>query len=366
MGFPSWSSSTRHLSFRCPRAPRSSSRNESHGHPRRSDGAKTGKIFRDFTSPRGVQRARGACARRGPYRPADRARPRRGCLRHARWRRVSTSPEGEASGSDPHLRASPSADVRRPPPLETRCGAAPEALRRTGVQRLRLLLTRRLAGTPPRRVAGARSPEDGLGWARTTGLPGESAHVGFTLVQHALLHASTRMRLSAREPKPAPRQPNTHRGTARSGRPRSALRGRRHRSPGRGQVPLPDCISFHFLRMARRQVIQMLRGHRTIVLTSARDAPSSTEEASRSGDRSAPCPEGPSSRRPRRPHPGDASAARVRIIVAAAPAGRSAPASSLRPCLHQTARGRLMVVGTPRVARLPPLRAPHWECACSS
>lgn len=111
---------------------------------------------------------------------------------------------------------------------------------------------------------------------------------------------------------------------------------------------------------------RMLRGHPTTVLTSARDAPPSTEGASRSGDRSAPCPEGPSSRRPRRPPPMRRERRRVRTVVAAARAGRSAPASSLRPCLHQTARGRLMVVGTPRVARLPPLRALHWECACSS
>lgn len=159
MGFPSWSSSTRHLSFRCPRALASSSRNESHV-PHRGEGAKTGEIFRATTSPRRVQRARGACARRGPYRPADRTRPRRGCLRHARWRRVSTSPEGEASGSDPRLRASPSADVRRPPRLESRCGAAPEAsLPDRGPER-RLLPARRLAGT-------RRDKSRGLGVLRT-------------------------------------------------------------------------------------------------------------------------------------------------------------------------------------------------------
>jgi hypothetical protein len=245
MGFPSWSSSTRHLSFRCPRALASSSRNESHV-PHRGEGAKTGEIFRATTSPRRVQRARGACARRGPYRPADRTRPRRGCLRHARWRRVSTSPEGEASGSDPRLRASPSADVRRPPRLESRCGAAPEAsLPDRGPER-RLLPARRLAGTRRDRSRGLgvlRTDSDGLARrvspARLpmSASPWSSMHCCTPPSGCGCLRASRSPLLAS----------HSHRGTPRGGRPRSALREHRHHPPGRSRgsaaglhlVPLP-------------------------------------------------------------------------------------------------------------------------------
>jgi hypothetical protein len=366
MGFPSWSSSTRHLSFRCPRALASSSRNESHGPSPRRGCEDRRDLPRHHLPPKGSASTR--CLRKERSVPARRPHPTTSGLPAARalearlylargrgirfrpalagvtfCRCPSTSaPRVEVRGGARGISTGPRSGATTP--------ASPPACR-----------------NPTRQVAWARSPEDRLGWARTTGLPGASAHVGFTLVQHALLHASKRMRLSAREPKPAPRQPFHTEGL---------LGAVVHAAPcantdiitlAEAGGPLPDCISFHFLRMARRHAARMLRGHPTMM--------SDVCSGQLLLDRGSA-----STRRPQRAVSRGtqlAASSTTSLHAARAPHGVG-PSSQQRG--RAEARQR---VRCDRACTRPPggdswwwarhalpgsllFRAPHWECACPS